>query len=333
MATKEAIVHFIEKPEGGEAKISPRQSLLTNNPSLDDLISKVSAAYNKRAGKIYGGFEEDGQEYPFGGWLKSYVDGELDLLQFGNATLTRFKQMLDEQTEAFSGYLLFARQEVLEVDQLLLLVLSTSPAVIIDDQLELNEAHHLELGKVQLGAKVNLDEWSKGTGTQFISFVKSRSGKEISESFRRCIGSTEEVDSKAQTQTLLKVFNDYCSDADLPSGQASAVKQKAYEYCNEQVESGNRVHLQELSCVMDTSDPDKFYNYASEQEVDLKSEIPADRGGLKKFVRYSGSMKGMSLSFSEMLLGEQILYDADTDTLTIRGVPPTLKKQLSRNKS
>jgi len=83
---------------------------------------------------------------------------------------------------------------------------------------------------------------------------------------------------------------------------------------------------------MDTNDPDKFFNYAAEQDVDLKSEIPADKSGLKKFVRYSGSMKGMSLSFSEMLLGEQILYNADTDTLTIRGVPPSLKKQLSRNK-
>ena len=66
-------------------------------------------------------------------------------------------------------------------------------------------------------------------------------------------------------------------------------------------------------------------------ESELANEIPADKRGLQRFVRYSGSMKGLSLSFSESLLGEQVVYDAASDTLTVRGLPPTLKKQLARN--
>ncbi len=332
MAIREAIVHFIDKPEGEASVVSPRQSTLTINESLDELIGKVAAAYNNRAGKIYGCFESDEQAYPFSNWLKQYHQGSLDLAQFSTTTLGRFREQLDNQTEAFSGYLLIARMQVLEVEQLLILILSTSPAVIIDEQLELSDARHLDLGKVQLGAKINLDEWKKGDSRQFISFVKSRGGKEINDSFRQCLGCIEEVDSKEQTQTLLKVFNDYCNQSELPPGQTSEVKQRAYEYCNDQIEAGDRVQLQELSVVMDSSDPDKFFNYVAEQDAGLKPEIPADRNGLKKFVRYSGSMKGMSISFSEMLLGEQILYDADTDTLTIRGTPPTLKKQLARGR-
>ncbi len=332
MAIKEAIVHFIDKPEGQPAQLSPRQSTLTLDRPLEDLISKVAAVYNNRSGKLYGGFESDSAGYPFSGWLRQYCDGALDLVQFSDTVLNRFKQQLDNQAEAFSGYLLVVRQQVLEVDQLLLLILSTSPTVIIDERLELNDARHLDLGKVQLGAKINLDEWRKGDSRQYISCVKSRSGKTVSESFRQTLGCTEELDSKEQTQTLLKVFNDYCADADLAQVEASEVKQRAYEYCHEQVESGDRVQLQQLSCVIDSADPDKFFNYATEQDGALQSEIPADKRGLQKFVRYSGSMKGISISFSEMLLGEQVIYDPASDTLTIRGTPPTLKKQLNRNR-
>ncbi len=332
MAIKEAIVHFIERQDGEQTNVAQRRSLLTLNSPLEGLITKVVAAYNNRAGKIYGGFEGDRTQFPFSVWLQQYLDGEIDLVQFSDQSLNHLKSKLDQQAESVTGYLLFARQRVLEQEQLLILLLSTSPAVIIDEELELNDALNLDLGKVQMGAKINIDEWQQGGNSQYISFVKSRSGKELNENFRQFIGCTEELDAKEQTQTLLKVFNDYCDQSYQDQGKVSEVKQKAYEYCNDQVESGERVQIQELSCALDTTDPDKFFNYVSEHDSPLHSDTPADRGGLKKFVRYSGSMKGISISFSEMLLGEQVVYDPDTDTLVIRGIPPTLKKQLNRGK-
>ncbi len=159
MAIKEAIVHFIERQDGEQTNISQRRSLLTLNSPLEGLITKVVAAYNNRSGKIYGGFETDSQQYPFSGWLQQYLNGEIDLVQFSDHSLNHFKSQLDQQAEAVTGYLLIARQRVLEQEQLLILLLSTSPAVIIDDELELNDARHLDLGKVQMGAKINLDGW------------------------------------------------------------------------------------------------------------------------------------------------------------------------------
>ncbi|MCW8884692.1 MAG: nucleoid-associated protein [Motiliproteus sp.] len=329
MAITEAIVHFIDRPEGEQTHVSQRRSLLTLNSPLESLITKVVAAYNNRSGKIYGGFDPE-QNVPFQGLLKNYQSGEIDLVQFSSQCLDQFKQQLDQQADGISGYLLFARQRVLEQEQLLILLLSTSPAVFIDEELELSDARHLDLGKVQLGAKIDLDEWQR-QGSQYISLVKARSGKEINECFRSFLGCSEEVDAKEQTQALVKVFGDYCSQSFEDQGKVSEVKQKAYEYCNERLESGERVGLQDLSCAMDTTDPDKFFNYVAEHDSPLQEEIPADRRGLQKFVRYSGSMKGISVSFSEMLLGEQVVYDAENDTLIIRGTPPTLRKQLNRN--
>ena len=331
MAVSEAIVHHIHKPEGEAAQLSPRQTLLTLTDSVETLISKLSASFNNRSGKIYGGFEADQQAFPFSSWLDAHLRSEADFVQFTRQSAERLRTELDQQSEAVSGYLMFVRMQVLGSEQLLMLLLSSSPAIVIDEQLELSDSQHLDVGKVQLGCRIDLDQWRGDSAQQYLALVRSRTGKGINEAFRNAIGATEEIDSKQQTQTLLKVFNDYCDTEQLPPKQASEVKQRAYEYCQEQVDQGDRVQLRELSCVIDTTDPDKFYNYVGDQDQGLSGEIPADKRGLKKFVRYSGSMKGLSLSFSESLLGEQLLYDADTDTLTIRGLPPTLRKQLARN--
>ncbi|WP_210396617.1 nucleoid-associated protein [Motiliproteus sediminis] len=332
MAIQHAIVHHIHKPEGGATVVEPRSTELPLTPALEELIGKVNATYNNRSGKIYGNFETDQEAFPCARWLAAHLDGETDFSEFSRRLLERLRERLDQQEEPLSGYLMLVRLTVLEVDQLLVLLLSTAPSVVIDEQLELSDAQHLDIGKLQLGVKINLDEWRRSGGQQYCSFVKGRSGKSASEAFIGALGCTEEADARKQTQTLLRVFNDYCGEQQLDAGKASQARQKAYEYCNEQAELGDRVRLKELSCIIDTEDPDKFFNYAGSQGDELMSEIPADRRGLQKFVRYSGSMKGLSLSFSEALLGEQVVYDPASDSITIRGLPPTLRKQLDRGK-
>lgn len=38
----------------------------------------------------------------------------------------------------------------------------------------------------------------------------------------------------------------------------------------------------------------------------------------------------MSVGFERKHLGERVIYDAASDTLTIKGVPPNLKDQIER---
>ncbi|MDF4419901.1 nucleoid-associated protein, partial [Vibrio parahaemolyticus] len=43
-----------------------------------------------------------------------------------------------------------------------------------------------------------------------------------------------------------------------------------------------------------------------------------------------GNGGGVSLTFDAQLLNERIFYDPETDTLTMKGVPPNLRDQLAR---
>ena len=97
----------------------------------------------------------------------------------------------------------------------------------------------------------------------------------------------------------------------------------------EEIKEGNEIEMKDVSDhLADVSSRD-FYQYASEA-YELEDSFPADRGAVRKLTKYVGQGGGLSVSFDQKLMGERIRYDAKTDTLTIVGIPPNLREQLTR---
>lgn len=66
-------------------------------------------------------------------------------------------------------------------------------------------------------ARINISEWQNNKQSkQYISFIKGKNGKKISEYFRDFIGCMEGVDGPGETRTLLKAFSDFVESEDLP---------------------------------------------------------------------------------------------------------------------
>ena len=88
------------------------------------------------------------------------------------------------------------------------------------ESLDVAPAKHLDLGQLHLAARINISEWQNNKQSkQYISFIKGKNGKKVSEYFRDFIGCQEGVDAPA-TRTLLKAFSDYVESEDLPEEQA-----------------------------------------------------------------------------------------------------------------
>lgn len=75
-----------------------------------------------------------------------------------------------------------------------------------------------------------------------------------------------------------------------------------------------------------------FADFAEQQEYGLEETIPPVRNALKTLTKYSGSGKGVTISFDAELLSQRIIWDELNDTLTIKGLPANLRDQLERNK-
>ncbi|MBF4344262.1 nucleoid-associated protein YejK, partial [Vibrio anguillarum] len=66
------------------------------------------------------------------------------------------------------------------------------------------------------------------------------------------------------------------------------------------------------------------------QGYELHDSFPVDLGTIRKLTKFVGAGGGLNITFDAILLGERVFYDPETDTLTIKGTPPNLRDQLTR---
>lgn len=161
-------------------------------------------------------------------------------------------------------------------------------------------------------------------------FLKGRVGRKVSDFFMDFLAASEGMNAKVQNKGLVQALDDYCESAELNKNESLAYRQQVYSYCNEQLQSGEEITLNDLSQELPPIGDQTFSDFTQQNDYQLEESFPADRSTLKQLTKFSGSGGGMTLNFDAMLLGERIFWDPATDTLTIKGTPPNLREQLQR---
>ena len=77
-----------------------------------------------------------------------------------------------------------------------------------------------------------------------------------------------------------------------------------------------------------TSASESLVNYMTTTTPEAKQEFIPDRKSLKKYLRYTGKSKEVSISFSNEILGKNVNFDPQSESLTITNLPTALLKQL-----
>ena len=147
------------------------------------------------------------------------------------------------------------------------------------------------------------------------------------------LGASVGLDTKAQNRGLLQAVDDFCAESQLDKNERQNYRQQVYSYCNEQLQAGEEIALEELSNELPPLGEKTFQAFTAEQGYELEEHFPADRGTLRQLTKFAGSGGGVTINFDALLLGERIFWDAATDTLTIKGTPPNLRDQLQRRTS
>ncbi|OWG35812.1 nucleoid-associated protein YejK [Stutzerimonas stutzeri] len=229
------------------------------------------------------------------------------------------------------GHVLFAHYQQGMTDYLAIALLHHSEGVAVTDALDVTPAKHLDLGQLHLAARINISEWQNNKQSkQYISFIKGKNGKKVSDYFRDFIGCQEGVDGPGETRTLLKAFSDFVESEDLPEEQAREKTKTLVGYASGQAKLGEPITLEELSGLIDEERPKAFYEHIRNKDYGMAPEFPADKRTLSQFQRFTGRAEGLSISFEAHLLGSKIEYDEGRDMLIIRQLPTQLKDQLKR---
>ena len=304
-----------------------RDELLTITPEVEQMMLQLHQGYQNK-GKAFGVFQENSI---FAQDLNRLLENEINFLNFSQQSTKLLAQELGKYNFADSGTLILCQYNFLATDYLFIALLDSRISMLVDENLEIRRTEYLDITQFDIAARINLTDLQvNANSNRYLTFIKGRVGRKISDFFMDFLGAEEGLNPQVQNQCLLQAVSDYCEQGELNKEQTQAVKKQVFEYCKGQLAIGDEIALTELSANLPTLNERPFVTFTEEQDYGLEETIPPVRSALKTLTKFSGSGKGVTLSFDADLLNNRIEWDPLTDTLTIKGIPPNLKDQLQK---
>lgn len=330
ITVNQIVLHQLVKHAENEATTMEsvlRDELLTITPEVEQMMLQLHQGYQNK-GKAFGVFQENSI---FAQDLNRLLENEINFLNFSQQSTKLLAQELGKYNFADSGTLILCQYNFLATDYLFIALLDSRISMLVDENLEIRRTEYLDITQFDIAARINLTDLQvNANSNRYLTFIKGRVGRKISDFFMDFLGAEEGLNPQVQNQCLLQAVSDYCEQGELNKEQTHAVKKQVFEYCKGQLASGDEIALTELSANLPTLNERPFVTFTEEQDYGLEETIPPVRSALKTLTKFSGSGKGVTLSFDADLLNNRIEWDPLTDTLTIKGIPPNLKDQLQK---
>ena len=331
MALASIITHRIFRNAPGTAVTTQvREQPFTTDGKLEELIYELKSNFIRKSGKSYGRFSSETAEFPFSAWLQEYREERLNFASFTQKAMQQFKLELEKNESLFDGYIFFAEEVIEAGSYLYLFAVEHLSGLYLDADLTLDESRYLDTAGFTLAAKIDLNEWAAGDSLTYLTLMRARAEKELSEAFANLAGFSDKHDIKSDTEQFLQLVDHYSDTLDEQT--ARVTRTKVVDYCLEQNRAGKPVVIKELSNNLSnelkSGEPEHFSRFFEEKQPEKKAEFIPDTGQIRNYVRISGRNDSLSMSFASECLGKEIIYDSEKDLLTISNIPPALKAKL-----
>lgn len=328
-----ALHYLSKKEETGEVilRLGPESVEITNK--IENFVDALHNIYNSKGSKAYGHFTSlpaEGEQARFIDIMESYLSESQGFYDFSCQSSNLLKNELEKYDLAETGYLVIAHYEFMGGRYILAAIIPVSEHYSVDGELNISADQHLDTSRLQLAARIDLFDYQQNAnGNKYISFIKGRAGRKVSDFFLDFLGCEEGLDAKEQTQTLVQAVEDFVSVNQLDAQEKQKTRKELLSYCKDQKESAQDVSIKELGQVIGDQGTDKdFYQFCQEQSYPIEESFPHDQTVVNKITKYSGYGAGISLSFERSHFGEDVVYNAANESITIYKVPPNLKEQL-----
>lgn len=340
-----SIVHHVYQDPQGEFGVRFSPEALNIDTEVTTLVHEFNEVYNAKPAKGYASFvtQDDpmyadaraaGEAIPdpeFPRLLDAWLDEKTTFVEFSREVAQLLRSELGKYAFSESGFLLLADYEHSGDRFLVVSFLPVREGVMVQPDLRVHKSAQLDINKIQLAARINLTEYQANMEDGFyVSFVKGRAGRKVSEFFLDFLGCAERVNAKSSTKQLVDTVQALVKESELPPDSASHVRKEVFDYCGERWQQGEQVRIDDLDSRLQESGGPSIRSFTAEKGVELANEFPADRASLRQLVKFQGQGGGLSVAFDQAMFGQRIRYDAETDTLTITGTPPNLRDQLRR---
>nr|WP_136252400.1 nucleoid-associated protein YejK [Ningiella ruwaisensis] len=334
------VVHRILLTKDGKLEFLPRGSCFEITPEIANLAAQLHNTFNAKPGKGIGGFaslQENADSQPTNpvqDLLPQVLSEEMDFHEFSIITGKHLLDTIVNEAMLETGFVIFNRYEYLATDYLMIAMLDTKEHVEVNHHLEITQSQHLDLSKMQIAVRIDLTAFDVNKDqNRYISFLKGRMGRKVGDFFMRFIGCDEKVDIKQQNKRLLHEVDEYLSGEPLDKEEKLQHKEALANYYKEKVSLGEEIQIKDLDNVLPRQGASEngFSSYNASLPQPIEPQFQPDKSMLTAMKKFSGAGGGVSVSFEKKLLGERVKFDPQSDTLTIKGIPPNLKDQLMKS--
>lgn len=327
MALQYLIAHRLVKPaptEPCQTRIRPNE--LRRDGKSEDLCRELKNAYIRKGGKSYGAFSDDTANCPLPAWIREWLEERLTFTSLSEKIAQHLGMHFDKSETPLNNILLIFFERIEAGDALYIFLLDHTSGQYFDGDLELCDSLYLDTQNIRLAAKIKTAEFFSGEQQNYLSLLKWRGEKELSNAFAEAIGLSNKIDISADTSEFLDLVTHYT--AELPEDVAQQTRRAAVEFCLQQDKAGLPVQMTELAEHISVPEQPHFTHFVRTTQPEMKNEWIPDKTQLKNYVRISGRDEQLSMSFASACLGSTVFYDADSDSLTIKNIPTALKSRL-----
>ncbi|WP_199438528.1 nucleoid-associated protein YejK [Vibrio owensii] len=327
---KNAVIHELELDESSEISLKLRNEPLNNNVITEALVTEIHRVYRNKTGisKGYGRFKEESQ---FRNSVVDLYNQTTRFIDFSTNSSIALKEQISRYPFADAGAIVIAEYTALATDYLFIGIIPFDNSFHLNQELAPNAIEHLDINKMDIAACIDLSTFSTtGENNRYVSFIKGRVGRRISDFFLDFMEVELGLDPKEQNTILTQAISDYCSSNNFTKDEAHSTKQMVRTYCNDALKGGEEALVAELSAELPLGENGETFNaYVAREGYDLADQFPVDRSAIRKLTKFAGAGGGLNITFDAILLDERVHYDPETDTLTIKGTPPNLRSQLT----
>ena len=264
------VVHQLAVNQQQELTLVPRESCFDVSPEIENLAQQINHAFNTKPGKGVGAFvadnaeivsvsreplahkepsaykEPSAQEQPtsmaphavsFKTLLEDMQTEKHDFVEFSIQASELLKKSLIDTGTLETGFVVFSHYQFLATDYLMIAIINTKQHVEINRDLELTSSDHLDLAKMQLAVRIDLTQLAvTADQLRYISFIKGRMGRKVSDFFMHFIGCEELVDVKQQNKQLLTTVDAFLAAEQLDPQEKDQARETVSNYYKEKLE-------------------------------------------------------------------------------------------------
>lgn len=260
--------------------------------------------------------------------LRDYVENHQDAEKLCDQLAAQYESLLPPVEHTINDYLWIVIDTSGDSDVVYLFLLKHEDSHHIKANLTMASGPALFLNRLLYGARIHLQEWLQAQSRTYLSLLCPKNQQPQAIAFGTLMGWAEGIDRATKTEEFLGTIESYATT--LPPEKAQETRERVIDYCMEQAKQGKPVDIEVLSEHVDEGAPTALLDFVKEKGEEPYYELYTDRNKLKRYTRFYGRDNDLTIGFSTAMLGSNIAYDENSDTLIIKAIPKALKSQLKQ---